>query len=176
MEHLFAPWRLRYIIGDREEGCVFCKRPSEEGKERENLILHVAELSFVILNKFPYNAGHLMIVPRRHTSDFSSLSMDENRELSRLLQRSIDTLAEVFRPEGFNVGLNLGRAAGAGIQEHLHWHVVPRWNGDTNFFPLFSDTRSVPQALEETWEHLAPVFERLFGADFEAANDPGEDD
>lgn len=170
MERLFAPWRLRYILGRREEGCIFCKKPAQKDRERENLILHVTEQGFVILNRFPYNAGHVLVVPRRHTSDFCGLSTKENAELSRLLQISMDALSEVFRPQGFNVGLNLGLAAGAGIEEHLHWHVVPRWNGDNNFLPVLADTRSVPQALEETWDHLSPVFARL------CAEDSGHDD
>ena len=158
MKQLFAPWRLDYIIGAREAGCIFCKKPGEAGRERENLIVHAGDAAFVILNRFPYNAGHIMVVPRRHTSDFASLSPQENAELSELLQHGIETLRHVFRPEGFNVGLNLGHAAGAGIDDHLHWHIVPRWSGDTNFLPIFSDTRSVPQALEATWDALAPTF------------------
>lgn len=158
MEQLYAPWRLRYIIGEREEGCIFCKKPGESGRERENLILHVGERAFVIMNRYPYNAGHVMVVPRRHTCDFASLTPEESAEMAVLLQRSVSSLEGLFHAEGFNIGLNLGRSGGAGIHDHLHWHVVPRWIGDTNFMPVLADTRSVPQALEETWDLLSPAF------------------
>ena len=159
MKQLFAPWRLEYILGEREEGCVFCKKPAQKGQERENLILDSSEKSFVVMNRYPYNPGHLMVVPRRHVSDLTVLDADEMADISRFLQRAAAVLGTVFRPEGFNVGLNLGEAGGAGIRDHLHWHIVPRWLGDTNFLPVFSDTRSIPQALDSTWEALLSGFQ-----------------
>ena len=138
MKNLFAPWRLEFITGKRPEGCVFCKLPAEAGRSRENLVLHVGEKAFVVMNRYPYTAGHLLVIPLRHTSDFASLTGEENSEISELLQRSLRVLGEIYRPDGFNLGMNLGAAAGAGIREHLHWHVVPRWYGDTNFLPVLA--------------------------------------
>ncbi len=161
MKHLFAPWRLEYITGKKPPGCIFCKLPSEGGKERDNLILHVGELAFVIMNRFPYNSGHLLVAPRRHTADLTDLSEDENREIAALLQRCVEVLQKASHPEGFNLGLNLGQAAGAGIRDHLHWHIVPRWHGDTNFTAVLADLRSIPQHLLETWDALHPLFQGL---------------
>ena len=158
-ERLFAPWRLEYILGEKENGCIFCKKPAEKREERKNLILDGSTRSFVIMNRYPYNPGHLMVVPRRHVSDLELLEAEEMADVSRLLQRTVRVLKETFRPEGLNLGLNLGEAAGAGIRDHLHWHIVPRWVGDTNFLPVFSNTRSIPQALDSTWEALRPGFE-----------------
>ena len=161
METLWAPWRMEFITGKREPGCIFCKLPAGRERMRENLILHVAPLSFVILNRYPYHSGHLMVIPLRHTSEFTDLTEEENSEMSRLLQLSVHALREAYRPEGFNFGMNLGQSAGAGIREHLHWHVVPRWVGDTNFFPLLCGTRSMPELLGDTYDRLRPAFARL---------------
>lgn len=158
MERFFTPWRLEYLVGEREPGCIFCKKPAEKGRERENLVLYKGDHSFVILNRYPYNSGHLMVVPLRHTAEFESLTAEENRETSLLLQRSAAILRRAFRAEGLNMGMNLGRAAGAGIEEHLHWHMVPRWIGDTNFQPVLSEVRMIPQFLLETWDILQPMF------------------
>ncbi len=161
MERLFAPWRLEYIKGKREKGCIFCKRPAVKNKLRENLILFIGKRAFVIMNRYPYTSGHLLVCPLRHTSAFESLTAEENLEMSRLLQASLRILKKVYRPEGFNLGLNLGEAAGAGIREHLHWHIVPRWYGDTNFLPVLSDIRSIPEHLLEGYDQLRPEFDRL---------------
>jgi len=163
MERLFAPWRMEFITGKREEGCVFCKAPAATGHFRENLVLHMGRHAYVIMNRFPYGSGHLLVIPLRHTPDFTSLTEAESLELSQLLQRSMRVLADVYHPEGFNVGMNLGAAAGAGIREHLHWHLLPRWFGDTNFLPVFADTKSIPEFLTETYDRLRPGFDGAAG-------------
>lgn len=149
---------MEFITGKREAGCIFCRFPAERDRLRENLILHVGKLAFVILNRYPYHSAHLMVIPLRHTSDFTDLTAEENAEMSRLQQECLRILLGTYRPEGFNIGMNLGQAAGAGIREHLHWHIVPRWLGDTNFFPLLAGTRSMPELLSETYDRLRPGF------------------
>ncbi len=165
MEKLWAPWRLQYIkIADQmnEEGCIFCDLPNEDPEnDRKNLILFRGQHSFVIMNKFPYNNGHLMVVPYRHTGGLEHLVSEEKLELMDLLEKSIAALREAFSPHGFNIGMNLGRVAGAGIDEHIHFHIVPRWNGDTNFMPVLADTKVISAGLEETYEQLRPLFDRL---------------
>jgi ATP adenylyltransferase len=161
MDTLWAPWRMEFITGKREEGCVFCKLPAQRDRLRENLILHVGKLAFVILNRYPYHTGHLMVIPLRHTNELTALTADENAEMSFLLQESVKALRESHHPEGFNIGMNLGHCAGAGIREHLHYHVVPRWVGDTNFFPLLCGTKSMPEMLEQTFDRLRPAFAAL---------------
>jgi ATP adenylyltransferase len=161
MEVLWAPWRIEYLTGPREEGCIFCRRPAERDRLRENLIVHVGELAFVILNRYPYQSAHLMVIPNRHTDDFTSLTAEENAEMGRLLQACMKALREAYRPEGFNIGMNLGQCAGAGIREHLHYHIVPRWVGDTNFFPMLAGTKSMPELLGEVYDKLRPRFRDL---------------
>ncbi len=158
MEYLWAPWRMEYIKianeqSDRE--CPFCVKPAESlKKDKENLILFRGEKGFIMMNKFPYNGGHLLVLPYRHVKDISALNPEERIELMNLLDKSIQVLQKAFKPHGFNIGMNLGRVAGAGIADHLHFHVVPRWNGDTNFMPLISNTKVISSGLEETWETL----------------------
>ena len=162
MERLWAPWRLQYIKNaDRmnEEGCIFCDLPAEDrGHDRDNLILHRGKLSFVIMNRFPYNNGHLMVVPYQHTGSLERLSAEERLELMDLVARSVAVLQRAFSPHGFNIGMNLGRTAGAGIDEHLHFHIVPRWNGDTNFMPVLADTKVISAGLMETYDRLKEFF------------------
>lgn len=151
---------MAYIESARDEergGCVFCALLAG-GESVENRILARDDLAFVALAKFPYNPGHLLILPVRHTADPEDLSDEEGGAIFGLLQRSLRALREASDPEGFNVGLNLGRPAGAGIPEHLHWHVVPRWGGDTNFMPVVGQTRVLPELLEETYAKLRPGF------------------
>jgi ATP adenylyltransferase len=143
---------------DRPEGCVFCELLG--GSTDEERILDRTDLAFVTLAKYPYNPGHLLVLPVRHTGDVEDLSEDEDAQIARLLKRSLRALREEEQPHGFNVGLNLGRVAGAGIPDHLHWHVVPRWGGDTNFMPVVGETRVLPQLLEDTYRRLKPAFER----------------
>jgi ATP adenylyltransferase len=139
------------------DGCVFCSL-LERGDPDGERVLHRDDTAFVTLAKYPYNPGHLLVLPVRHTSDLDDLSADEGAAIHALLQRCVRALREAAAPDGFNVGLNLGRVAGAGIPGHLHWHVVPRWGGDTNFMPVVGETRVLPQLLSETYERLLPHF------------------
>jgi ATP adenylyltransferase len=158
MEHLWSPWRMQYIETARDEleedGCVFCVVPEREPER----VLARGDLAYVVLNKFPYNPGHMLIVPFRHTGDLEDLTPQENGELQTMLQRSVRALREESGPDGFNVGMNLGSMSGAGIPDHLHWHVVPRWNGDTNFMPVVGEVRVLPELLAETARKLSPRF------------------
>ena len=160
MDHLWAPWRGVFINEPPKPGCIFCDFPAESGAEadRRNLILARSAHSFVILNKFPYNNGHLMVIPRRHTADYASLPADELQDLQQLLQRALGILGKAYSPQGCNLGMNLGRVAGAGIADHLHWHVVPRWGGDTNFMPVISDAKVLIEHLGQSYEKLQPLF------------------
>ncbi|HVM11394.1 MAG TPA: HIT domain-containing protein [Actinomycetota bacterium] len=148
---------IRAAGAEDAEGCIFCDLPPQDDDEK-NLILARGEHAFVILNRFPYNAGHLMVAPNRHEGEYEDLSEEEVLEVHRLLQRAIRALKEEMEPHGFNVGMNLGRVAGAGIPGHLHWHVVPRWGGDTNFMPVVGGTKVLPELLEETRDRLAARF------------------
>ncbi|MBN1441528.1 MAG: HIT domain-containing protein [Planctomycetes bacterium] len=161
MENLWAPWRMEFITSPRSDGCIFCTLPSQPERLRENLVLHIGRRAFVMLNRYPYTCGHLMVVPRRHTSDYLSLTAEENAEATFLLQQSMRILGETYRPEGFNLGMNLGHAAGAGIREHLHHHLIPRWFGDSNFWPIVGEARSMPEMLLETYDRLRPLFEAI---------------
>lgn len=159
---LWAPWRMEYIRGPKEHGCIFCRYPSEGAAyHKTNLVLCVREEAFVMLNKYPFAAGHLMVVPKRHASDLSELSHSEHQSLFELVRASASALKSAVNPQGLNIGINLGAAAGAGIAEHLHVHIVPRWSGDQNFMPVIADLRVMPEALEATWERLAPHFQAL---------------
>ncbi|MBC7189496.1 HIT domain-containing protein [Candidatus Aerophobetes bacterium] len=154
MQILWAPWRLKYILkSGKEKGCIFCQKP-RENKDRDNYILLRGENCFVILNAFPYNNGHLLIVPYRHISSVEELNPEESKELMELTGKMVAVLRKVMRPDGFNIGINLGRAAGAGIEDHLHIHIVPRWVGDCNFMPVLSETKVIPEALDKTYEKL----------------------
>jgi ATP adenylyltransferase len=146
--------------GDKPAGCIFCDFPAQKGAEadRKNLILTRSRHSFAILNKFPYNNGHLMVVPRRHTADYAALPAEETADLTELLQRSLAALAKAYRPDGCNLGMNLGRVAGAGIADHLHWHAVPRWSGDTNFMPVIGDTKVMIEHVNASYDRLLAAF------------------
>ncbi len=141
---------------DDPDACVFCALLAEDGAEAR--VLERRALAFVTLAKYPYNPGHLLVLPTRHAGDLEDLQPDETAEIFELLQRSVRVLREASDPHGFNVGLNLGRVAGAGIPAHLHWHVVPRWGGDTNFMPVVGETRVLPELLSQTYDKLAPRF------------------
>lgn len=153
MKTLWAPWRIEYITGEKDNGCIFCDKP-EEGKDKENLILFKGETSFIIMNRYPYSNGHLMAVPYRHTNNMSDLNEAERLELMNLTTKCIEIL-DIMNPDGFNIGMNLGTAGGAGIDDHLHFHIVPRWNGDTNFMPLIGDVKVMPEYLEDTYKTLS---------------------
>ncbi len=162
MDVLWAPWRMEFIKGQQPQGCIFCDFPAEQGlvADRKNLILGRSERSFVIFNKYPYNSGHLMVIPRRHTADFHSLDPVESADLHQLLQRAVRIVKDALRPDGVNLGMNLGQTAGAGITDHLHYHLVPRWSGDTNFMPVVGQTKVVIEHLLESWDRLRPLFDR----------------
>jgi len=161
MKQLWAPWRIKYILeADKADGCIFCDKPKED-KDQENLILYRGRKCFVMMNKFPYNNGHLMIAPYRHTADLAGLSPEEREELMALAGMSVEILERTLSAQGFNIGMNLGRVAGAGIDQHLHLHVVPRWSGDTNFMPILGDVKVISEALEETYRKLRSGFEDL---------------
>lgn len=151
--NLWAPWRLQYVTGDTPPGCPLCAKPQLDD-DRAALVVHRGEYSCVILNLYPYNPGHLMVIPYRHVACLTELTTDELDESTRLLRAGISVLRDVMGsgPDGFNVGLNLGSASGAGIPDHLHWQLVPRWNGDTNFMPVLADTKVIPQHLDTTWQ------------------------
>lgn len=160
MRTLWAPWRIDYILGPKPDACVFCLPEHREEDERRR-ILHRGRHAFVILNIFPYNNGHLMVTPFRHVMRLTDLSPEETHECMDLIVACSDILTKLFKPQGINVGLNLGEAAGAGIREHLHFHLVPRWNGDSSFMAVFSETRVIPQHLDQTYATLKPHFDAL---------------
>ena len=152
---LWAPWRMEFIAAEKPKGCIFCDFPAApEADDRRNLIVHRGAHAFVILNRFPYNSGHLMVVPRRHGAELQALAPGEYGDLMEEVRRAAAVLQAVYRPEGINVGMNLGRAAGAGIVDHLHWHLVPRWVGDNNFMPVLGDIRVMVDHLDTTWEKV----------------------
>ena len=155
---LWAPWRMEYILGPKEKGCIFCDKP-KQAQDRENLIVHRGHLAFVIMNKYPYNNGHLLIVPYRHEAELPRLTPEENLEMMALLQKSAQALRATCAPQGFNIGMNVGAVAGAGIDSHLHFHLVPRWNADTNFMPVTGHTKVISEGLWETWAHLRGQFQ-----------------
>jgi ATP adenylyltransferase len=158
MERLWAPWRLEYVQGARSGECVFCL--GSEADDAARLVLHRGRSCFIIMNIFPYSNGHLMVAPLRHLADLGELTADEAGELHRLTVACRDLLQATCRPEGFNIGINLGAAAGAGVRDHLHQHIVPRWSGDTNFMPVFADVRVIPQHLEATYRQLREAIDR----------------
>ena len=162
MERLWSPWRLAYVTGSKASGCVFCEavEPSSD-PAREALVLVRGRVSYVILNLYPYNNGHLMVVPNRHIGSLAAATADELSELMSFTRDAEIALTEAYQPQGINIGVNLGRAAGAGILEHVHIHLVPRWIGDTNFMSTIGDIRVLPEELGDSAKRLRPVFERL---------------
>lgn len=160
MERIWSPWRFAYVTrADDADACVFCAVPG--GAAARPLVVHEGPTAFIILNLYPYNSGHLMVVPRRHVASLALLSRDELTELAVLTQMAERALTEAFRPQGINVGMNLGRPAGAGIADHLHVHLVPRWTGDTNFMTVVGEVRVLPEELPATADKLRPIFRRL---------------
>jgi len=157
MEVLWAPWRMQYIAAPKSDGCIFCT-PTDTAALRPALVLGVTAHARVMLNKYPYANGHLLIAPRRHTAQLTDLPEDEFCDLMSLLRRAVAVVETALRPQGVNVGMNLGACAGAGVTDHLHWHVVPRWVGDTNFMPVVGAVRVMPQHLLESYDRLRPYF------------------
>jgi ATP adenylyltransferase len=160
MDVLWAPWRMSYILGEEKaQECIFCA--ATDGSGLDDLVLGVGKTCLVMMNKYPYNNGHLLVAPHRHLDDVSLLTTEEMSDLMAAVSLSVEVLREVMNAEGFNVGLNLGRVAGAGIEEHLHFHVVPRWNGDHNFMTVLGEVRSIPEHIRATYEKLKPRFAEL---------------
>ncbi|MBI5643940.1 MAG: HIT domain-containing protein [Deltaproteobacteria bacterium] len=159
MDQLWAPWRSEYIHAGKEDKCIFCSAPSKA--QEDALLLFNGSVSLVLLNKFPYNSGHLMIAPVRHVAKIEELTPEESIDAFRLLRHATASLTKAFKPDGFNIGINVGKAAGAGIEDHLHMHVVPRWNGDMNFMPVLADVKVMPEHLKTTYATLKPFFDRL---------------
>jgi ATP adenylyltransferase len=156
MKYLWAPWRMDYILGEKKRGCFLCHKLKEK-KNKKNLILFQGDYVFVMMNRYPYTNGHLMIVPKRHCLNVEQLDNDELKELFDLLRTSIQVLKITLHPHGFNIGMNIGKVGGAG-EDHLHLHVVPRWAGDTNFMPVIGETKAIPEYLEKTYQKLHTPF------------------
>jgi len=161
MKVLWAPWRMEYVTSGNNKGeCIFCPGV-DRSQDEQRLILFIGGVSIVLMNKFPYTNGHLLIAPQRHVSTLDALSIEEKVDLIIKVEKSIDVLKEVLNPEGFNVGLNLGKVAGAGVEDHLHFHVVPRWIGDTNYMTLFGEVRVIPEHIQKTYQRLLPFFKHF---------------
>lgn len=159
MEHLFAPWRMEYVGGEQPPGCLFCRlREQPPAEDRAALVLAREPGSLTVMNRFPYNSGHLMVAPAAHVPSLEDLDDEASADLLRGVRRALKALRDTMRPEGFNVGVNLGRVAGAGIPDHVHVHIVPRWAGDTNFMPVLAETKVVNEHLDRTWEKLSAAF------------------
>jgi ATP adenylyltransferase len=157
VDRLWTPWRLAYLEGtdDRPPGCFLCINAADSSQDRKNLVLLRARSVFVLLNLYPYNSGHLMVAPYAHTGDLATLDPDVAAELMHVTQRAVAALQHSYRPDAFNVGMNLGKSAGAGVPDHLHVHVVPRWNGDTNFMPVVAGTKVLPESLDQTYTRVS---------------------
>lgn len=160
MKRLWAPWRIEYILGPKPDECVFCIKDIK-GEDEKRLILWRGKNCFVIMNKYPYSSGHIMVTPYRHVYSLDELNEEELTEMMLVMSKCVTILKKVFNPHGINVGLNIGEAAGAGIEEHLHFHLVPRWTGDHSFMALFSETMVIPEHLLETYKKLKPFFEQI---------------
>jgi ATP adenylyltransferase len=158
MERLWSPWRSAYIESTKQDGCIFCEKPRED-RDEENFILYRGKENFIIMNAFPYNPGHLMVIPYRHLGKLEDMSTTERIEHYELVNRSVKVLKEGLKTDNFNIGMNLGRTAGAGIDDHIHTHIVPRWNGDTNFMPVVGEVRVMSQALSDIYRKLAGKFQ-----------------
>ena len=162
MDRLWSPWRLEYVTGEKPDtGCVFCRAADASANAAEPLVVFEGRACYVILNLYPYNNGHLLVVPYRHLPSLASLTANELHEMADLMQLGERVLEEAYRPHGVNVGINLGTPAGAGVLDHVHMHLVPRWNGDTNFMTVVGETRVLPEDLQQSAARLKPMFVRL---------------
>jgi len=157
MEQIWAPWRIEYIQMKKPKGCILCEKPRQDN-DAPNYILYRGSKNFIILNSYPYNPGHLMIAPYRHVASLEELTTEELHEHFEIVSRGVKLLRQVFNPGGFNIGINIGSVAGAGIEGHIHTHIVPRWQGDTNFMPVLSAIKIIPEALAETYKKLRDAF------------------
>ena len=154
---MWAPWRMEYILSEKTDQCIFCEAITQKG----DLTLYRGNTTMVMMNKFPYINGHLLVAPKKHLSTLDLLDRAQMSDLLMTVERSIDILKKAMNPDGFNVGLNLGRVAGAGVEEHLHFHIVPRWFGDVNALTVFADVRVIPEHIQSTYNNLKPLFEKL---------------
>ncbi len=159
-ETLWAPWRIEYITGKKEQGCIFCNRLAKSN-DRDNLILARGKSTFVMMNRYPYNNGHLMVAPIRHEKHITKLTQDEIIEIFSFIQKFTEVSERVMNPHGFNVGINIGKIAGAGVEDHLHVHVVPRWDGDTNFMPVIGEVKVISEHILSTYDKLREVYETI---------------
>jgi ATP adenylyltransferase len=157
MELIWAPWRMEYVLLEKPEGCILCDKP-EEDNDDSNRILYRGKMNYVIMNNYPYNPGHLLVAPYRHVDGLDKLTKDELHEHADIVSKCIIVLRRAFNPTAFNIGTNMGKIAGAGIDDHVHTHIVPRWQGDTNFMPVIGGVRVVPEALNETYKKLKGKF------------------
>ncbi len=158
MKRLWRPWRIKYILSPKPQNCVLCEKIADN-KDRENYILYRGLNSCIMLNLYPYNSGHLMVVPFRHVPSLEDLDEEELLDFIKLTVKGIEALRRALNPEGFNIGINIGKVAGAGIEDHVHLHIVPRWGGDTNFMPIMAETKIIPELLEQTYERLVGHFQ-----------------
>lgn len=157
MKLLWAPWRMNYILSKKDKGCIFCELP-KQNNDRENLIIYRSKYNFVIMNRYPYNNGHIMVVPYIHVFSLDNLSDEILLDFMKVTQHSINSIKKAFMPDGFNIGINIGRIAGAGMEEHIHLHMVPRWAGDTSFMTVFDEIRVIPEHLMQTYDRLYSAF------------------
>lgn len=163
MKKIWAPWRMEYILQSKDDECFICNAISDESNnDKKNLLLYRGKKTFVLLNKYPYISGHLMVAPNIHTSEINSIPEDVSSEMWFLVTKSIDLLRESINPDGFNIGINLGKVAGAGLETHVHIHIVPRWSGDTNFMTILSNTCVISQALKETYEVFKKISDKIY--------------
>jgi ATP adenylyltransferase len=150
---------MEFIAAPKQQGCIFCDFPArDDSQDKQTLVVHRSAHAFAILNRYPYNSGHLMVIPRQHGADLAALSQAAFDDLHAELRRAVAVVQKLYQPEGFNIGMNLGQMAGAGILDHLHYHVVPRWGGDTNFMPVLSETKVIVEHLEAAWERMQKAF------------------
>jgi ATP adenylyltransferase len=156
MKTLWAPWRMSYILSEKTQGCIFCELP-KQNNDRDNLILYRSSHTFIIMNRYPYNNGHIMVVPYLHAPALDGLNDETLLDIMRVTRHAVGSLRKAFMPEGFNIGINIGKIAGAGMEEHIHLHMVPRWAGDTSFMTVFDDVRVIP-------EHILSTYDKLFAA------------
>jgi ATP adenylyltransferase len=160
MKRMWAPWRMEYLISNKDEGCIFCEKPAEK-RDGENYLLYRGQHGYILLNLYPYSNGHLMVAPYQHVASLEDLAPEVLTELMLLVNLSLRVLRRALKPQGFNVGVNIGKAAGAGFVNHVHIHIVPRWAGDTNFMPLLAETRIIPELLDETYERLRTALQEM---------------
>ncbi|MFA4668274.1 HIT domain-containing protein [Pyrococcus kukulkanii] len=168
MKILWAPWRIEYIRSPKYEGCIFCDFP-KENRDKERLILYRGKHAFIIMNNYPYNPGHVMVAPYRHVKSIEDLTDEEMLEIMKLAALVMKAIRKVMKPDGFNLGFNIGKVAGAGIDGHVHLHIVPRWNGDTNFMPVIADTKVIPESLKQAYDEIKQAIEEIENAEREGA-------